>query len=134
TDALEELSAAYADRGVAAACGLVLPRHVGTVWERGRYVEYLYSFTFHKQVQDAYGKPLIASGCFSAYRTRVLCELGGWSSRTLAEDMDLTWSLYERGWRGRSMPPGLCGPLEPDTCGLLAKQLRSCPHGCAHND
>src|SRR5215831_11226803 len=57
TDAIGELSAAFADPGVAAACGLVLPRHVGTVWERGRYVEYLYSFTFHKQVQDAYGRP-----------------------------------------------------------------------------
>src|SRR5215469_13439478 len=30
-DAIEELSVAFADPGVAAACGLVLPRHVGTV-------------------------------------------------------------------------------------------------------
>ena len=133
TDAIEELSAAFADPGVAAACGLVLPRHVGTVWERGRYVEYLYSFTFHKQVQDAYGKPLIASGCFSAYRTRVLCELGGWSSRTLAEDMDLTWSLYERGWRVRFMPTALCYPIEPHTWGFLAKQLRRWSHGFVQN-
>src|SRR5262249_54875016 len=132
-DAMGDRSAAFADRGVAAACGLVLPRHVGTVWERGRYVEYLYSFTFHKQVQDAYGKPLIASGCFSAYRTRVLCELGGWSSRTLAEDMDLTWSLYERGWRVRFMPTALCYPIEPHTLEFLAKQLRRWSHGFVQN-
>ena len=133
TDAIEELSAAFTDPGVAAACGLVLPRHVGTVWERGRYVEYLYSFTFHKQVQDAYGKPLIASGCFSAYRTAVLCALGGWSSRTLAEDMDLTWSLYERGWRVRFMPTALCYPIEPHTWEFLAKQLRRWSHGFVQN-
>ena len=81
-------------------------------------MEYLYSFTFHKQVQDAYGKPLIASGCFSAYQTRVLCELGGWSSRTLAEDMDLTitpsiadqeLNLGIRYWEGATNVAGTAG-------------------------
>jgi hypothetical protein len=38
-DAIEKLSAAFADPAVASACGLVLPRYVDTVWERGRYVE-----------------------------------------------------------------------------------------------
>jgi hypothetical protein len=37
---------------VVAACGLVVPRHVSPVWERGRYVEYLLSFTFYKPTQD----------------------------------------------------------------------------------
>lgn len=132
-DAIEELSAAFADPAVAAACGLVLPRYVDTVWERGRYVEYLYSFTFHKQVQDAFGTPLIASGCFSAYRTEVLCALGGWSSRTMAEDMDLTWSMYERGWRVRFMPSAVCYPIEPHTWQFLAKQLRRWSHGFVQN-
>ena len=131
--AIGELSVAFVDPNVAAACGLVLPRYVGTVWERGRYVEYLYSFTFHKQVQDAYGRPLIASGCFSAYRTAVLCALGGWSSRTLAEDMDLTWSLYERNWRVRFIPSALCYPIEPHTWEFLAKQLRRWSHGFVQN-
>jgi cellulose synthase/poly-beta-1,6-N-acetylglucosamine synthase-like glycosyltransferase len=132
-DAIEELSPAFDDPKVAAACGFVLPRHVRTMWERGRYVEYLYSFTFHKQVQDAFGAPLIASGCFSAYRTDVLSALGGWSSRTMAEDMDLTWSLYERGWRVRFMPTALCYPIEPHTWQFLAKQLRRWSHGFVQN-
>jgi biofilm PGA synthesis N-glycosyltransferase PgaC len=132
-NAIDELSVAFVDRDVAAASGLVLPRYVSTVWERGRYVEYLYSFTFHKQVQDAYGRPLIASGCFSAYRTAVLCALGGWSSRTLAEDLDLTWSLYERNWRVRFIPSALCYPIEPHTWEFLAKQLRRWSHGFVQN-
>ena len=40
-----------------------------TIWERGRYVEYLLAFSFYKPIQDYYGKPLISSGCFSIYRT-----------------------------------------------------------------
>ena len=90
-------------------------------------------FTFHKQVQDAYGRPLISSGCFSAYRTSVLCALGGWSSRTMAEDMDLTWSLFERNWRVRFMPTALCYPIEPHNWEFLAKQLRRWSHGFVQN-
>jgi biofilm PGA synthesis N-glycosyltransferase PgaC len=132
-DAIERLSRAFDDPSVAAASGLVLPRHVSTVWERGRYVEYLYSFTFPKQVQDAYGKPLIASGCFAAYRTRVLRNIGGWSSRTMAEDMDLTWTLYERAWKVRFIPEAVCYPIEPHNWTFLAKQLRRWSHGFVQN-
>jgi cellulose synthase/poly-beta-1,6-N-acetylglucosamine synthase-like glycosyltransferase len=61
-DALEKLLPALANPEVAAACGMVLPRLTRTLWERGRYVEYLFAFTFYKRVQDAYGAPLISSG------------------------------------------------------------------------
>ncbi len=71
-DAIQQVLGAFDDPSVAAACGYVLPRHVNTVWERGRYVEYLYTFSFVKQIQDFYGRPLISSGCFSMYRTSEL--------------------------------------------------------------
>jgi len=132
-DAIEILAGVFDNDKVAAASGFVLPRHVSSIWERGRYVEYLYSFTFHKLVQDFYGKPLISSGCFSMYRTDVLCEVGGWSNRTMAEDMDLTWTLYEHGWKVRFVPEALSYPIEPHTVGFLAKQLRRWSHGFVQN-
>jgi len=133
TNAIELLAEVFDDPTVAAASGFVVPRHVHTVWERGRYVEYLYSFSFHKRVQDHYDKPLISSGCFSIYRTDVLCEIGGWSNRTMAEDMDLTWSLYERGWRVRFVPEAVCYPIEPHSLAFLSKQLRRWSHGFVQN-
>jgi cellulose synthase/poly-beta-1,6-N-acetylglucosamine synthase-like glycosyltransferase len=132
-DALRLLAQAFDDDLVAAACGFVLPRHVGTVWERGRYVEYLYSFTFPKVAQDYFGKPLISSGCFSMYRTDVLQEVGGWAQRTMAEDMDLTWTLYEAGWKVQFLPEAVSYPIEPNTYGFLAKQLRRWSHGFVQN-
>ena len=63
-DALERLFTAFSDQAVVAACGFVVPRMVSTIWERGRYIEYLFAFSFYKQVQDYYNKPMIASGCF----------------------------------------------------------------------
>jgi cellulose synthase/poly-beta-1,6-N-acetylglucosamine synthase-like glycosyltransferase len=132
-DAIETLLGCFDDPDVAAASGAVLPRHVKSVWERGRYVEYLFAFAFFKRIQDHYGKPMISSGCFSAYRTRPLREVGGWSTRTLAEDMDLTWTFYGRGWKVRFVPEAVCYPIEPHDLGLLRKQLRRWSHGFVQN-
>jgi poly-beta-1,6-N-acetyl-D-glucosamine synthase len=132
-DAIEKLAPAFDDDGVSAACGFVLPRHVRTVWERGRYIEYLFAFTFYKQVQDFYGRPMISSGCFSMYRTDVLRSLDGWPTTTLAEDMDLTWRLYQAGQGVRFVPEAVSYPIEPADFHFLSKQLRRWSHGFVQN-
>ncbi|MCH1867598.1 glycosyltransferase family 2 protein [Nocardioides sp. CFH 31398] len=133
-DALELLMEPLAaDETVVAACGFVVPRHVSTVWERGRYTEYLLSFTFYKPTQDHFGTPLISSGCFSAYRTAALKAAGGWSERTRAEDMDLTWTFYQAGHRVRFVPEAVCYPIEPHDLDFLGKQLRRWSHGFVQN-
>ena len=132
-DALEQLVRCFDDPGVAAACGFVLPRHVDSIWERGRYIEYLFAFGFYKQVQDFYGRPLIASGCFSMYRTDVLRQCGGWSTRTLAEDMDLTWTFYQRGHAVRFTPAAIAYPIEPHAFTHVRAQLKRWSHGFVQN-
>ncbi len=132
-EAIERLLPAFEDREVTAACGSVLPRFVRTLWERGRYVEYLLAFGFFKRVQDHYGKPLISSGCFSIYRTAELRALGGWSTRTMAEDMDLTWTVYEAGHKVRFLPEAVSYPIEPHDYAFISKQLRRWSHGFVQN-
>jgi biofilm PGA synthesis N-glycosyltransferase PgaC len=132
-DAIERLLPAFERPEVAAACGFVLPRKVRTLWERGRYIEYLFAFTFYKQIQDYYDRPLISSGCFSMYRTDVLRQHGGWPTRTLAEDMDLTWSFYQSGYQVRFIPEALCYPIEPHDYTFMSRQLRRWSHGFAQN-
>jgi len=132
-DAIEKLVSVLADPRVAAASGFVVPRHVRTLWERGRYVEYLLAFTWYKPIQDYYDKPLISSGCFSAYRTASLAATGGWSARTLAEDMDLTWEFYLRGFRVRFAPEAVCYPVEPFNYHFMSQQLRRWSHGFVQN-
>ena len=132
-DALEKIATAFDDEEVAAACGFVLPRYVHSIWERGRYVEYLYSFTFNKRIHDHYGAPTISSGCFSMYRTEILRSVGAWHTRTLAEDMDLTWTLYEQGWSVRFMPDAICYPIEPHNLNFMSKQLKRWSHGFVQN-
>lgn len=132
-DAIEKLLAGLDAPDVGAACGFVVPRSVETIWERGRYIEYLLAFAFYKPIQNYFEKPLISSGCFSAYRTEILRRVGGWSNRTLAEDMDLTWTLYQRGYRVRFVPGAVCYPIEPRTLDLMRKQLRRWSHGFVQN-
>lgn len=132
-DALEKLFSAMADPEVVAACGFVIPRHVKTLWERGRYVEYLMAFTFYKEIQEYYQKPLISSGCFSMYRTDYLQQVGGWSLRTMAEDMDLTWTAYQRGNKVRFIADAICYPIEPHNFHFMRKQLKRWAHGFIQN-
>jgi cellulose synthase/poly-beta-1,6-N-acetylglucosamine synthase-like glycosyltransferase len=132
-DAIEKLMKALEDQKIAAACGLVLPRHVKTIWERGRYIEYMFAFTFYKVIQDYYEKPLISSGCFSVYRTEILKENDGWSTRTMAEDMDLTWRFYQAGYGVRFVPEAVCYPIEPHNYNFMSKQLRRWSHGFIQN-
>lgn len=132
-DAVERLLEAFEDPEVASACGFVLPRRVRTIWERGRYIEYMLAFSFFKRIQDHYGKPLICSGCFSIYRTADLRLLGGWSTRTMAEDMDLTWTMYREGYKVRFLPQAVSYPIEPHDFGFLSKQLRRWSHGFIQN-
>jgi len=131
--AIAWLLEAFEDTQVAAASGTVLPRHVGSIWERGRYIEYLFAFRYYKQVQEQFGVPLISSGCFSMYRSAVLRAVGGWSNRTLAEDMDLTWTLYQRGYAVRFIPEAVCYPIEPHNFHFMSKQLRRWSHGFVQN-
>jgi biofilm PGA synthesis N-glycosyltransferase PgaC len=132
-DAIQRMAEALEDPEVAAASGFVLPRRVRTLWERGRYIEYLFTFGFLKQIQDYYDSPLISSGCFSIYRVSALRALGGWSDRTMAEDMDLTWSFYRAGLRVRFVPDAICYPIEPPNLLFMRTQLRRWSHGFVQN-
>jgi biofilm PGA synthesis N-glycosyltransferase PgaC len=131
--AVERILPALREPGIAAACGFVLPQRVETIWEKGRYIEYLFAFTFYKPIQDHYARPLISSGCFSVYRTEVVRACGGWSDRTMAEDMDLTWTLYSQGHGVRFVPEAVSYPIEPHDFAFLSKQLRRWSHGFIQN-
>lgn len=132
-DAVEKLLPALKEEHIVAACGFVLPRYVNTIWERGRYIEYLLAFTFYKPIQDYFGKPLISSGCFSVYKTQILKENGGWTTRTMAEDMDLTWRFYQQHYGVRFIPEAVSYPIEPHDFNFMSKQLKRWSHGLIQN-
>lgn len=132
-DAIAKLLTAFRQPNTKAACGFVIPRYTRSIWERGRYIEYLFAFTFYKPIQNYFGKPLISSGCFSMYRTAALKANDGWSTRTMAEDMDLTWSFYQQGHGVTFVPEAVCYPIEPENLHYMSKQLKRWSHGFVQN-
>ena len=133
-DAIEKRFATMDGADLAAACGFVVPRYVRTVWERGRYVEYLLAFSFYKPIPGSLRQAAdLRRAASSIYRTDVLRQHGGWQTRTMAEDMDLTWTMYQEGQRVRFVPEAVCYPIEPHNLSFMRKQLRRWSHGFMQN-
>jgi cellulose synthase/poly-beta-1,6-N-acetylglucosamine synthase-like glycosyltransferase len=132
-NALQEMVAAAQEEDVGAACGLVLPQRIRTLWERARFVEYLLAFGVLKPVQDWYHGPMVASGCFALYKTEVIKALGGFPTETVGEDLDLTWRLYQAGRSIKYVSGAVCYPVEPPNLRLMHRQLRRWSHGFVQN-
>lgn len=132
-DAVERLLAAMDDPAVVAASGLVLPRFFNTVWERARHVEYLLTCLFVKPVESRARGLVVISGCFAAFRTGPLRRYGGWPSRSLAEDMDLTWTFLRNGHEVRHVSDAVCYVIDPPDFTLFVRQLRRWSHGFLQN-
>jgi cellulose synthase/poly-beta-1,6-N-acetylglucosamine synthase-like glycosyltransferase len=128
-DAINLLLRAFNDPNVAAVGGFIFPKYRKTLWERARYLEYLMAFVWFKFIQERYNCILVSSGCFSAFRTELLIENGGWNPRTIAEDMDLTWSFYKKGYRVTYVPEAICYTTEPKNFAFMRRQLRRWSHG-----
>jgi biofilm PGA synthesis N-glycosyltransferase PgaC len=51
----------------------------------------------------------------------------------VAEDMDLTWRLYQQGHTVRFVPQAVCYPVEPHSFAFMSKQLKRWSHGFVQN-
>jgi biofilm PGA synthesis N-glycosyltransferase PgaC len=51
----------------------------------------------------------------------------------MAEDMDLTWSMYQQDRCVRFVPEAVCYPIEPHDLAFMRKQLRRWSHGFMQN-
>ncbi len=122
-DALYEAMRFFNDLSCEVVCGTVIPQTRRNFWERGRLVEYLHAQAIMKPAQNHHGLVLVASGCFSIFRTETVRQFGGFNERTLAEDMDLTWEIHDQGGRVYFAPKAVCYPVDPPTGVIYARQL-----------
>lgn len=100
-DALRKLVGDYLGAGpdTAAVAGTVLVRNAQkNLLTRMQEWDYLHGIASVKRMQSMYRGTLVAQGAFSLYRTDVLREVGGWPE-SVGEDIVVTWSMLERGYR-----------------------------------
>ncbi|MEI8032684.1 MAG: glycosyltransferase [Chlorobiaceae bacterium] len=121
--AIEKTLPCFNDPMAACACGYVIPAKIDSVWERGRFIEYIFSISLFKMAQNHIGSVVVSSGCFSVYRTGLILQTGGFNSRTMAEDMDLTWELSIKGYRAYCVRDAYCYPFDPPTGKIFIAQV-----------
>ncbi len=122
-DYLEKILPAFADPAVVVAAGNVQTRFTRTIWERGRSIEYLFGFHWHRPIQNTANSPVVCSGCCSAFRRDALVAFGGFPERTIVEDMDLTWSQQIAGRKAVYVGAAVAWAADPETLTYLRKQV-----------
>ena len=113
----------FNDELTASVCGFVIPQKIKTVWERGRFIEYMFGLSIFKSAQMNAGAIIVSSGCFSVFRTKHVKDMGGFQARTMAEDMDLTWEFLIHGYHIHYAPDSYCYPLDPPTYKIFKSQV-----------
>mgnify|MGYP003393156434 CR=1 FL=1 len=123
TDALEKLTFHLCEDQVGVVCGSVLPQGRETLWERGRFIEYILGQAIYKQGQNALHSVLVAAGCCALYKVEALRDVGGFRNATMTEDMDMAWQLYEKGYATIFESAATCFTMEPTTKRTYLRQL-----------
>lgn len=113
----------FNDELTASVCGFVIPQRISTVWERGRFIEYMLGLSIFKAAQMNAGAIMVSSGCFSVFRTKHVKDMGGFQARTMAEDMDLTWEFLIHGYHIYYAPDSYCYPIDPPTYTIFKAQV-----------
>jgi cellulose synthase/poly-beta-1,6-N-acetylglucosamine synthase-like glycosyltransferase len=105
--------------------GVRLPRTPLPVFQAA---EYLRAFIAGRIAQAAANALLIISGAFGAFRRDVLVAAGGFSTRTIGEDMEMVIRLHRRyresgeAYRIVSRPDAVCWTEAPDSLAVLRAQ------------
>lgn len=112
------------ERGSDATCGSVLPLEERSIWARGRAIEYSVALRVHKRIQQGLGSVFVLSGCISAFRTAAIRGIGGFSERTITDDVDATWSLLTGQYRVSYTPAAISYTVEPPSWNIYKAQMR----------
>lgn len=130
-DALKHLVERYMGdpKNTAAVAGAVLVRN-----SRKNFVtkvqewDYFHGIASIKRIQSLYQGTLVAQGAFSLYETKVLRELNKWPA-CVGEDIVLTWSILNRGYRVGFAEDACLFTNAPDTWPQFIRQRQRWSRG-----
>ena len=111
--AIEFIISAMDEKDVLSACGFVIPQKITTFWEKCRLIQYLYYISLNKSAQSHWQVPLVSSGCFSIFDTKLLKKMGGFPEGTIVEDMALTWKALIAKKKIKFISKAICFPKDP---------------------
>jgi cellulose synthase/poly-beta-1,6-N-acetylglucosamine synthase-like glycosyltransferase len=120
--AMESIVAPFADSGVGAVAGDLVPRNAhASLVARFQAIEYLIAISVGKQIGAELGQVDCISGAFGAFRLDALRSVGGYDVGG-GEDLDLTIRLRAAGWRIAFAPGAVCYTDVPESLWPLVRQ------------
>ena len=81
-----------------------------------------------KLYQSKYNSTLVSQGAFSAYKTKILKEIGGWQC-CVGEDIVLTWEMLSRGYKTNFAKNAIAFTEVPEKLTTLGKQRKRWARG-----
>lgn len=122
SDTLRLLVQPLRDERVVAVSGHAKVGNLRSFIARCQSLEYTCGFNLDRRAYDRWNCMTVAPGAISALRRSAIEAAGGLSLDTLAEDTDLTLSLYEGDNRIAYAPHAIAWTEAPETLRTLARQ------------
>jgi len=122
------------ENGADATCANMLPMlQQRGFWVANRRFAYALGRFWWRWCQAQVGRLMVLSGCAYALRTSTVRSIGGFPGKLITCDMDLTWSLYEAGYRTTFCHKALAYTYDPETFTVYTKQMRRWASGFFQN-
>ena len=132
-DLVRQLALAFLDPEVGAVMGRVVPYNTNTnLLTRLLNVERAGGYQADQQAR--YNMRLLPQygGTVGGFRKSILLESGGFNTKVLAEDTELTYRIYTSGWKVAYANSAECYEESPETWEIRARQIRRWSRG--HNE
>ena len=114
-DAIALMAAHFADARVGAVAGDVKVGNRINLLTRWQSLEYITSQNLDRRAYALLNAITVVPGAIGAWRRNSVLDAGGYTTDTLAEDMDLTWRIRRAGWRLATESRALAWTEAPDT-------------------
>jgi biofilm PGA synthesis N-glycosyltransferase PgaC len=98
SDALTKTVGFFDDPEVGVATIPILVRNTNTLLGRMQALEYA-TIAFTRKLLQSINAIYVTPGPFAVYRKKALLDVGGFDSKNITEDVEITWHLASRNWK-----------------------------------
>lgn len=111
-------------RNIGAVTANVFPKGCDDFWEKLQSAEYASIVGLIKRSQSLWGSIFTVSGCSTIYNIEVLRQVGGFSSLTATEDIDISWRIQRTSNRVLFEPKAIAYISVPKNLKQYIKQRK----------
>lgn len=113
----------FNDPEVGVATGACIPINRTSFLEKLQVLEYKV-IAFTRKLLGFIDSIYVAPGTLAMYRKKALLDIGGFDSKNITEDIEMTWHLIDKGWKVKQSLGAFVGTKTPNQLSLWYSQRR----------